>query len=76
MRRTAGLVLVGVALTVLTACGSGSSSGKPAAASTGGTNAALEAYTTCLSQNGVKLPLKSAPGVYTNEPSAFSATEP
>jgi hypothetical protein len=61
------LVLVGVALTVLTACGSGSSSGKPAAASTGGTNAALEAYTTCLSQNGVKLPSFTRP---TGRPSA------
>ena len=54
MRRTAGLVLVAAALAVLTACGGGAG-GKPAASSSSNANA-LEAYTTCLSQNGIKLP--------------------
>jgi hypothetical protein len=60
VRRTAGLVLVGVALTVLAGCGSGSSGKQPAAASSSGANG-FAAYTTCLSQNGVKLPSFARP---------------
>jgi len=72
MRRTAGVVLMGVALTVLTACGSSGSGAKPAAAASNGNNA-FAAYTTCLSQNGVKLPSFSRP---TDRPSGRPSGEP
>lgn len=65
MRRVAGIVLAGVAVSVLAACGGGSSkstaSGSTASGSTNRANG-LAAYTSCLSQHGVTLPSFSARG--------------
>lgn len=54
MRRVAGIVLAGVAVSVLAACGGGSS--KSTASGSANRANGLAAYTSCLSQHGVTLP--------------------
>jgi hypothetical protein len=54
VRRVAGIVLAGVAVSVLAACGGGSS--KSTASGSANRANGIEAYTSCLSQHGVTLP--------------------
>jgi hypothetical protein len=58
VRRVAGIVLAGMAVSVLAACGGGSS--KSTASGSANRATGLAAYTSCLSQHGVTLPSFSA----------------